>query len=932
MAQSNVADAAIDGYVIDATGARIPGATVVVTAPATNQRRETSTDADGHFRFTLLRVGTYALTVSAQGFAEYRQEGITLNVGRSVRVDVTLSLAGVDDGVTVRADASMVQTTPTGSGEVLNERAVRRLPLSSRNVYNLHLIGPGVKGVPSSNAATTVFFTGGLARTTWMVDGIDATSRRFDRQIRLGVVSPEAVEEMQLLSGGQSAEFGRSAGATLNIVTRGGTNDFHGSGMTIYRPNSLAARPPLAATKTEQSWWLAAGNLGGPIVRDRVWFFVNDEYNPYREPQPVTITTANTQALGLTAEDVADSEYGETYHSPSAKVNFQLNPRNSGFVRYGRFSNAQPVGRTGLTIPARTTDYRDRQNTVALQWVSTLTPSLLSESRFSFNTRTETRRPVGSSGPDGAFINIQSVANIGVNPLAFNEGTETSTTASQTLTWTKGRHMVKAGFGYQTTRLAVTNALNRTFTFNGLAAADGRGPVTPLDQYLQTVRGDIDPATGRPYTYSQLTQQLGDSSLARRFHFLTWFAQDELRISPRFTVNVGIRHEALLYPVMDDRAPHLLSRDVQDARTNIAPRVGFSLLPVRSRRTVLRGFYGVFYDTPSLNLLINAGINNGRRVQTYVVQGSDAGAPTFPSLLAGAETSLPAVAPSVTAFSPELRTLYGHNAGIGIEHEFVRNLTVALQYSWWGHRDGLYARDINLGEPVRDLADGRPVFQGASGRPDTRFNAINLLESGAKSNYHGLDVTVRRRSTAGLQLSATWTWSHAVGDGEMQGGALSNPADRRFDRGDLNGDARHTLNLAALYAPQFQTRFLRFFNGWELSSTAFWNSGYPIDPRAGVDLNNDLVLNDRQIGVARNSVVGPRFLQVDVRVIRRVRWLDSHALELFVESDNLLNTVNANCTNACTDAVVNRQDAVDFGRITGARPGRRVQLGVRYSF
>jgi outer membrane receptor for ferrienterochelin and colicin len=355
-----------------------------------------------------------------------------LNVGREVRLNIALAVAATSESVTVKADASMLSTAVTGMGETLNEAAVRNLPIASRNIYNLHLVGPGIKGLPSSNAATTVFYTGGLTRTTWTVDGMDSTSRRNARQIRMGVITPEAVEEMQLLSGGTSAEFGRSAGAIINVVTRGGTNQFHGSGMWMYRPNALVARPPLAVASVDQSWWLAAGNFAGPIVRDRLWFFLNDEYNPYREPQPVTITAANAQALGLSAEDTANSEYGETYHSPSAKVNFQFNPRNSGFVRYGQFSNSQPVGRTGLTLARRTTDYADKQNTGAVQWTSILTPSLLSESRFGVNRRIETRSPVGKADANGAFINIQGVANIGVNPLAFNEESRNRVRAART--------------------------------------------------------------------------------------------------------------------------------------------------------------------------------------------------------------------------------------------------------------------------------------------------------------------------------------------------------------------------------------------------------------------------------------------------------------------------------------------------------------------
>jgi hypothetical protein len=788
-----------------------------------------------------------------------------------------------------------------------------------------------VKGLPSPNAATTLFYTGGLTSTTWTVDGIDSTSRRNNRQIRLGVVTPEAVQEMQLLSGGQSAEFGRSAGAVLNIVTRSGTNQYHGSAMAMYRPNAMLSRPPLAAAPTDQSWWLAAGNLSGPILRDRLWFFVNDEYNPYREPQPVTITPANAQALGLSAQDVADSEYGETYHSPSAKVNFQSGPRNSGFLRYSRFSNAQPVGRTGLTIAARTTDYEDKQNTGAGQWTSILTPTLLSETRFGINRRIETRNPVGSSGPDGAFINIQGVANIGVNPLAGSEGTEMTMTASENLVWTRGRHTTKVGFEYQTTNLEVTNSLNRTFAFNGLAATAGRGAVTPLNQYLGTLRGDFDPATKRPFTYTQLTQQTGDPHLALGFHFLHWFAQDEFRISPRLTLSFGVRHEVLLFPVMDEQAPHPLSRGVRNSTANIAPRFGFSWQPFSDARTVVRGSYGIFYDTPSLNLLINGAIDNGRRVQTYVIPGSDPRAPVFPNLFAGSDAGLQS-RPSITAFSPNFRILYGQNANLIVEREIAPDFSVSLQYGWWGHRFGLYARDLNLGAPVRYLADGRPVFQGAAGRPDARFNAINVLESGGNSSYNGIDVTLRRRLTAGLQFTATWTWSHALGDADMQGGALSNPFQRTFDYGALNGDARHSLNFAILYAPSTRIRLLRFVNGWEVAPMGFWNTGYPIDPRAGVDLNSDLVLNDRNVGVAKNSVDGPSFLQFDVRLLRRIRWMDTQSLELMVESDNVFNTLNANCANACTGAVVNREAAVDFGRITSARTARRMQFGLRYSF
>src|SRR5262249_41157037 len=169
--------------------------------------------AEGYYRFPLLQVGEYELTVTASGFSEYRQSGLNLRVGQQARVNVVLKVGATAEAVTVHADVGMVETGgPTAQGEVLNELAMRSLPVTSRNVYNLHLIGPGVKGIPSTGFGTTQFLFGGLNRSSWSVDGLDNTQRNGSRQIRLVISTPESVEEMQVLSGAYSAEFGRAAG------------------------------------------------------------------------------------------------------------------------------------------------------------------------------------------------------------------------------------------------------------------------------------------------------------------------------------------------------------------------------------------------------------------------------------------------------------------------------------------------------------------------------------------------------------------------------------------------------------------------------------------------------------------------------------------------------------------------------------------------
>lgn len=930
--QSNATDAALDGFIRDESLAVVSGASVRAINVQTNAESAVQTNQDGYYRFPLLRIGEYELRVASAGFAELRQSGIRLTVGQQARIDVTLRVGAAAESVTVTADAALVSVGDVAQGEVLNERAVRALPITSRNVYNFHLLGPGVKGIPSTGFGTTQFTFGGHSRSTWTVDGLDNSQRRTNRQIRLVISTPESVAEMQVLSGAYSAEFGRAAGGIINVISRSGSNELHVSGMGLYRPLETSARSPLARVRAEQTWWMVAGNLSGPIVKDRLFYFINDEYNPLKTPQPVTIDPAASAALKLPASDLVDSPFGETFHTPSAKMSFVINQKNSGFIRYNRFTNDQPGGGGGLTTIGRSLTFEDRMNGGAAQLATIVSPNLLNEFRFGVNRRAEGRAPYAEGEPNGAQINITGVANFGVNPLAGSNSVETSTQLIDNLTWTLGRHTIKTGFDYQTTGFQITAALSRLFTFGGLTAAGGRPAVAPLDQYLRTVAGDIDSATGRAYTYTQLNQELGENSVQLRYHFLNGFLQDEYRISPRLTLNFGVRYELVMNPTLDENAPYELSRKVNNDLDNLAPRFGFSWSPFGSNRTVVRGGYGMFYDNPSLGLSTNGSLVNGRRVLSYTVTGSDARAPQFPNLLATADAGFQ-TPPNVTAFPSDFQVMYGHNASLQVQRQLLQDVAVNVQYSFWGHRFAPYSRDINLSAPVSTRPDGRPVYRGSMGRPDPRFRQINLIESGANNNYHGLDVTITKRFSAGVQLSTSWSWSHSIADGDLEGGALSDPSLRARDRGNANADVRHNWVLQGLWAPTFRPAAMRWFNGFELSSVVFYNSGYPINAQPGQDLNNDLVVNDRADFRSRNAFQGPDFFQVDTRLVRRIKFTERHSLELIAESENLLNRLNAGCSiTGCTGAVVSREGAPDFGRITSTRPGRNFQFGMRYSF
>lgn len=926
-AQSNATDAALNGYVRDESGAFIPAAKVTARNKATNAEVFGTSNQEGYFRFPLLRVGEYELRAVAPGFADYQQTGIRLTVGQQARIDITLKVGTAADSVTVNADAALVTVGDVAQGEVLNERAVRTLPITSRNVYNFHLLGPGVKGIPSTGFGTTQFTFGGHSRSTWTVDGLDNSQRRTNRQIRLVISTPESVQEMQVLSGAYSAEFGRAAGGIINVISRSGANQLHGSGMGLYRPNEASARSPLAVRKADQTWWMVAGNLSGTLKKDKLFFFINDEFNPLKIPQPVTILPAVAQALALPASDLADSPFGETFHTPSAKLNFNLNSKNSGFLRYNRFTNDQPGGGGGLTAISRSLSFEDRMNGGAGQLATVISPTLLNELRFGLNRRAETRDTYVPGQPNGSQINITGVASFGVNPLAGSASVETSTQIIDNLTWSFGRHTLKAGVDYQSTGFQITAALSRLFTFGGLGAAAGRPAVTPLDQYLRTVARMVDPATSRPYTYTQLAQELGENAVPLRYHFVNFFLQDEFRLSPRLTLNFGVRYEAVLNPVLDDKAPYELSRRVKNDMNNWAPRFGFSWAPFQDGKTVVRGGYGIFFDNPSLGTSANGALVNGRRVLSYTIPGTDARSPVYPNLLASADPTFQ-TPPNITAFASDYQVMYGHNASLQIQRQVLKDLAFNVQYSYWGHRFAPYSRDINLSAPVSFLADGRPVYRGTAGRPDARFRSINLLESGANNNYNGLDLTLTKRFSRGLQLSSTWSWSHAIAEGDLEGGALMDPSLRTRDRGNANADVRHNWVMQGLWAPE-----AKWVKGFEMSSVVFFNSGYMINPLAGTDLNNDLVLNDRLPFRSRNSVTGPGFFQIDFRLTRRIRIAERHTIELIAESENLTNHLNAGCSIAgCTGAVVNRDGAADFGRITATRAGRNFQFGMRYAF
>jgi len=932
-AQANAVDAAVHGYVFDMSNSAIPNAHAVLTNTGTGTSIETITDGTGYYRFPLARVGSYSLTVSAEKFQKITQKNVILNVGQEARLDVVLPVGSAVEAVEVQASTEIMDTGTSTIGAVLDHQEVENLPIVARQVYNFLLLAPGVIGMPTSTFATTQFTFGGNERSQWNLDGLDDTQHGGNRQIRLIIVTPEAVAQTQTLSSGYSAEFGRAAGGQVNVILKSGTNQFHGSALGQWRPSDLQAIPTLQTVQPNRSWDDEAFTIGGPILKNKLFFFGQFENNPYTLPNAITITSANASALGLPANEIGTAPFGETYRTIVGKVDYTLNQKNSGFVQFVRFTNHKPNDDSGLSIVDRGSRYLDHQNGGGAQLATTFSPRLLNEVRLGAIQRDTANYPVVNSCSPNVLTNITSVANIGCSTQTTTTGTERSTTALDNVTWTRGRHTFKFGGEFDHELFDNLSSTAPTFTFNGVAAANGNPAVSSLQVYLDTINNVTNPNTGKPYTYATLVAYSGNPVIRTSFNFVNGFAQDEFRLNRRFAVNVGARYEVILFPVFDALAPYALSRSVPNDYRDIAPRVGLTWAPGKNALTVIHAGFGLYYDIPGLSTFYNAGQIDGHRLLQYDVQGTASGAPVFPNVPSfSGSTNL--VAPSITAFDQNFHNAYQEQANLQIERELGDKFQLTVGYQFAALRHGLYYADTNLTPSGNTLADGRPIYLGTSHRPNTSFGAINTIHSGTTTNFNGAFIAIQKQLSKGLEFSANYEYSHALDDNIGEGGVISDPSNVHRDYGNADSNVGHNFTMQGIYTTKFQSHALRLFNDFEFSTMTYLNSGFPINEIAGTDLNDDGVTNDRPVGIARNKLTGRGLKEVDGQIKRYINMGDRLHFSVYLQTENAFNNNNLSCstTSGCTGSVTNAVNSSSFLREISSRTSRNVQVGGSFKF
>ncbi len=984
-AQSQASAGSIEGTVTDTHGAVVPDAKVTARNLQTGLTRDATSNSDGLYRLLVLPVGDYDVTIEKQGFAAIRHQGVKVQVGEKLTLDVQLGAAGAIESVNVTAEAPIVETTRTQVSTTVNDRAVANLPTNGRNFIDFVLLTPGV--VLDRSRTGDISFAGQRGTlNSLQIDGADNNNTFFGQALgRTGSgrapyqFSQDAVQEFQVNSNSYTAEFGRAGGAVINVVTKSGTNAFHGTAFEFYRDKALNANtffnnaagrradgslirpvPPLHAHQF-------GGNIGGRIVKDKTFFFF--DYDDQRRRDPIDVLLGGTRVgssdPNFAAQQAALAEiatHGVSYNRLFdqkvylLKGDWQITKSNHFTARWnhqdfvgGALENSAPVGIfTTQSTFEHTGNSNVKTDTLTFSLASVLTNSVVNEFRFQYARDGEP----GTANSDTPELSINQgglVALLGRNNFSPRETTENRYQYIDNVSYTRGKHGLKTGVDVN-----IENILNffpgffgGQYFFNSLADFANRKPL----RFTQSFAGA---GTDGPTTHPDIRE-------------FSSFVQDDWRVSPRLTFNVGLRYDLqkMKKPTISNPDATLLAAGINTGqlktdKNNFAPRLGFAWNPLSSNKLVVRGGYGIYFGRTPAIMLATATSNNGLQVISVTFTGS--AMPTFPNRFSSLPTGGTAAAANIFFFAPDYVSPYTQQWSLGVEHQLFKDMSVTISYLGVKGTHLQRTRDINFLPPTLvSTSDGAFTFLRFPGRRFTNFGRISEFESTANSIYNGLTVQVNKRFAKGFQLLGAFTYSKAIDDNPdatavvpfSSGDELKivqNTLNPRDDRGLSLNDVRKRLVISGIWDlspytkavdnPALQT----LLSGWSLSGIFTAEDGRPFTAKVGSDLNNDSnARTDRVPGVGRNTLIGPSFVSLDPRVTREIRFYERVRLQLIFEAFNVFNRTNFtnfsdiretqyNITGTFANKNLMLVTAPGFGTSTGTFNPRQLQLAAKIIF
>ncbi len=1014
-AQSQATSGNIEGRVLDPNGAVVPGVTVTATNQQTGFEKTATSDEDGNYRLILLPPGTYKIVAAgAAGFQPATLENAIVTVGGQTNIDINLGVGGTTTTIDVSAEAPVVEATRTSVATTVNERDIENLPVSGRNYLDFATLTPGVVRDPTRQGDLSV---GGQKGTlnSLQVDGADNNNTFFGQAFgRTGVRPPyqfseESVKEFQVNQNGFSAEFGRAGGAVINVVTKSGTNDFHGGVFEYFRDESLNANAP--NIKGQQGADFDRGRrldrnkrppqqinqfgfrLGGPIVRNRAFFF--GTYDGQRQDLPNVVEPANLGAQSLAIQDLLRPRLNAYQISRNqdvflVKSDILVNSSNQLSLRFNRqnFTGVNNEFTGALAAEEHSGDSLARTTTFSGTLASTITSSVVNEFRFQFARDAEP----GTANSDLPETQIQTGNGfllLGRNNFSPRETTIRRAQFINNLSYVRGQHNFKVGVDINRDNIFnfFPGFFSGQYTFNSYADfasnANCAAVRTPGGQALPNCPSAFQQRFALPGTS-------GASSDPNSRDYAVFF-QDDWRATPKLTLNLGVRYDYQTLAAPPLRNEQFLADTGFDTSfqprdgNNFAPRLGFAYDLRGDGKTVVRGGYGIFYGRTTAIMLGTAHTGNG--IQTTGVNFTGAAAIAAAGLVypntfaAPPSTGGTRPTPDIFVFAEDYAQPYVQQARLGFEHELLKNMSVSVTYLFFRGVHLSRTRDINLRAPelVNAVDASGQTFaverfpgtgananarftSAAPDRPFPNYGRINLFESNANSRYDGLAFQAQRRFTRGFQFLASYTYSKAKDDKPDQtavvpGGGddakiVQNQLNIRDDYAAADSDLRHRFVFSPVYEFGRFTRsdnsFLRaLLSGYTLSSIVQLQSGFAFSQTVGADLNRDgNARNDRVPGTRRNEFYTPATYQFDARLTRTIPFGENMRLRLILEGFNIFNranvaTVNTNFFAGRTAAIVNGAQSLTltspaaasaYGLPRSFLTPRELQLAIKFDF
>jgi hypothetical protein len=1081
----SAATSQISGAVQDSSGLAIPGAQVKIIETDTGLTRTVDTGADGGYTLVSLPAGQYRLEIGKQGFSTYVQSPITLQVASNPTINATLQIGSVGQQVVVEASASMVETRSSGVGQVVDQQRVVDLPLNGRAATDLIYLAGAAAPAPLADLVSAKNYPGeavlsiggGLANgTTYMLDG--GTHNDHFNNLNLPLPFPDALQEFKVETSALPAQYGQHSAGAVNAVTKSGGNAFHGDAFEFVRNYEFNSRNPAAAVRDSLKRNQFGGTIGGPIQKDKLFFFLGYQGNIIRsnpaqsfsfiptkdmlngdfstiaspacnankqinlkdprDPTGKTLFAGNQVPVSLfakpslkmmsfypPAEDGCGTlHYGvianQDEHMGIAKGDYQLSTKHTLFLRYFVTHSLQPTpydGKNPLSETLSGADDMVNSGVFGHTWV--ISANMVNTFRATLNRSgvSKTETPTFDGPSLGIAMNtlvpghiVATATGAIYSSSVFSYAAVDPTTDYQLaddLSWIKGNHQFAFGINWIRSIQNVYGPLNGdgNFTFNGQS--------TGLSM--------ADFLTGYVSSFTQGGIQYDDE----RYHYVGVYAQDNWKITPRLSLNYGLRWEPFIggnmstgyvmhfdqalfnsnthstvYPnapagieFPGDPGFNTNSRPSNTHLNDFAPRVGVVWDPKGDGKMTIRASWGVFYELP--HTLFAYGFSQappwGELINRTNVFFADPWGPTqtggaafaggnpFPLTL-NKNFVFPSFG-TYTTYPLNLKPTYLEQWNLSVQRQVSGNWLFSASYlgnntvHLWADQPinaPMYVPGQCLAGQYGLTAAGacsstanqnfrRPLYlqNPAQG---VLFGTIHSLDDGSTASYNALLVTAQHRLASHFTILGNYTWSHCIAGAftsELDGTQYTNPANRKFDRGNCAGiDHRTLINFSAVEeAPKFSNRALQLLAGdWKLSEIVQIRSGsffsvtqstdqalnsigaqrasliaaspYPTTQSVAQWLNPSAFTAAPVggFGMGPNNLLGPGSFVINMALTREVRFRERQRVEFRGEAFNLLNHAQPNNPGASISTLST------FGRITTFGDPRIMQFALKYYF